>query len=171
MYRLESIGGAEVARKVEELLNELFVVSVPHFQAGGSLRGVLRTCAASLIAFHNEITRDFGSGHAISRHLEKAARKVGISDPRHPGLSPESLLTKWSDLVMQDFERRNTQFSPTCPNLVSISNSMDEMKSMMTKMMRVMVSLEEKQQQTSLKLVQREVEVSSLQDRVADTEQ
>jgi len=66
LFRLEVIGRGAAGRKVESLSRSSFVISVPAFQERGSLRGCLITCAAYLLAFHNEVTSDLGQSNPIS---------------------------------------------------------------------------------------------------------
>jgi hypothetical protein len=91
------------ATQVDKLVDKLFSVNVPAFDKGGCLRVVLRTCAASLIMHHMQLTRKFPC-NAISSHLYEAAWGARISDPRFLDFSPNLVLDEWSKLVEADFQ-------------------------------------------------------------------
>jgi hypothetical protein len=78
---------------------------------GVNLRVVLRTCAASLIMHHRQLTRKF-PGNAISSHLYEAASGAKIADNRFLDLSPDLVLDEWSKLVEADFQ--STSIAAEC---------------------------------------------------------
>ena len=69
---------------------------------------------ASLIMHHNQVTSDFGPGNAVCAKLQEAARLANIADDRYPGLAPETLLCRWSDIVKKEF-------IPANPDIVSVT--------------------------------------------------
>jgi hypothetical protein len=78
------------------LLKELFLVSVPVFLPGRSLHVVLRTCGASWVMYHQQVTDEMSLSNAVATKVRDAARKATISDACFPGVSPEVLLFQWS---------------------------------------------------------------------------
>jgi hypothetical protein len=70
------------------------------------LRVVLRTCAASLIMHHRQLTRKF-PGNAISSHLYEAASGARIVNTCFLDLSPDLVLDEWSKLVEAAFQSAN----------------------------------------------------------------
>jgi len=131
--RLECLG-AHTAGAVKELLDKLFVVSVAAFQQSGSLHVVLRTCAATLIMRHREVTRDFTPANAVATKLQNAAREAGISDACYPGESPECVLDRWSDLVSKDFDARNPEIAEATPDMVSMATVMNQQTKLLIEM-------------------------------------
>jgi hypothetical protein len=77
--KLNAIGLLSAAQ-VDNLVEKLFSVNVPAFDKDGHLRVVLRTCAASLIMHHKQLTRKF-HGNAISSHLYEASSGARIVNP------------------------------------------------------------------------------------------
>jgi len=55
-----------------------------HFDKGGELRSVLVTAAASLVAFHNDVTKDLGYDNPLSCKMRKIARDAKLKDPSLP---------------------------------------------------------------------------------------
>jgi hypothetical protein len=100
--KLNAIGLLNAAQ-VDKLVDKLFSVNVPALDKGGHLRVFLRTCAASLIMHHRQLTINF-PGNAISSHLYEAASGARIVDPRFLDLSPDLVLDEWSKLVEADFQ-------------------------------------------------------------------
>jgi hypothetical protein len=119
LRKLNAIGLLNAAQ-VDKLVDKLFSVNVPAFEKGGHLRVVLRTCAASLIMSHRQLTRKLPS-NAISSHLYEAASGARIVDPRFLDVSPHLVLDEWSKLVEADFQsaklQPNAAFSQPIPHL------------------------------------------------------
>ena len=123
--RLEALG-VVVRPFVWKLFEQLYVVAVPFFKPSGSLFCVLKICTASLIMWHNHVTRKYSPANAMSSFLCDAARRAGIQDPRYPRMSPESILSKWSDLICDDFKRRNQEVHNATDTLVSIARTLNQ---------------------------------------------
>ena len=102
MANLDALG-PDVAKSVEDLLWQAFIVNVPLFEFGKPLRIVLRTCLATPILYHQQVAKDCGGGNVISAALNKTARDA--TDPRFEGIPPEALLCEWSNLLAQDLEK------------------------------------------------------------------
>lgn len=123
--RLECLG-AHTNDAVQDLLNNLFVVSVPYFRSGQALHIVLRTCAASLIMYHRMVTQELGTANAVSTKLRNSARAANIADARFPGESPETLLDKWSDIIMNDYHERNPEIAPATPDAMQMATVLNQ---------------------------------------------
>ena len=77
---------------VQELIKQLFVVSVTLFLLRGSLYVMLWTYTASLIIYHQMVTQELGSANDVSTKLRNSAKSDLITDTCFPNKSPESLL-------------------------------------------------------------------------------
>jgi len=102
--------GSELQCQLRNLMEKLFIVSVPAFKEDGKLHSILRICLASVIMHHPQVTEDCGPTNLLSAMLTKAAREVKLYDPRFPNYSPELLLTEWSTIIKVDYERRSVEF-------------------------------------------------------------
>ena len=87
---------------VKTFTEEKFTISIPKFQANGSLYAVTRLAAAALIAHHNTVINDLGNGNVVSRFLLQKARDARTTEGSgYPLLMPELLFEKWSRSVME----------------------------------------------------------------------
>ena len=77
------------------LLQEVFCISVAYFKPGGRLFAVTKTCLASLIMHHNQVTVELGMVNAVATYMRQSARKVGLTDPQNPGHEPAAVLSSW----------------------------------------------------------------------------
>jgi hypothetical protein len=108
--KLNAIGLLNAAQ-IDKLVEKLFTVNVPAFDKGAHLSVVLRTCAASLIIHHRQLTGKF-PGNTISSHLYEAALGARFFDPQSLDLSPDLVLDEWSKLVEEDF--KSTSIAAEC---------------------------------------------------------
>lgn len=136
LYSLEMLPKEPVDRFIEKI----FAISIPKFQAKGSLYAVTRLAAAALIAHHNTVTRDLGYGNAVSIFLLEKAREARISEGSgYPLLTHEYLLEKWSCAVMESFQEASSEFNETSQTVAGIAKAMDETKTMLSKTHRMQV--------------------------------
>ena len=124
--RLECLG-THTASSVDLLLEKCFVCTVSAFLAGGSLHKVLRTGLASLIMYHQQVTKEFTPANAVATKMRDAAREAGISDFRFPGVAPECVLDEWSKIIETDFHERNPEISPAKPDMVSMAAAINQL--------------------------------------------
>jgi hypothetical protein len=90
LFTFDSIG-SEI--DVSDFIDWLFVCNIELFQKGGALRTILLTAAASLVAFHNEVTKDLGYDNALSTKLRSIAIEANLTDSRLPHARPEKVLS------------------------------------------------------------------------------
>lgn len=93
----------------------MFIVSLAAFKPGNHLYPVLRICAASLIMYHNQLTKDLPL-NPISDKLLKVARESKIQNIGSVD-SPEVVLNGWSTIIYQDFRSRNPELTPPTADL------------------------------------------------------
>lgn len=82
-------------------------IDVPVLKPGQRLYPFICKCACFLVMWHNQITKECGDGNSVSAYVKMAARKCNLSDARYPHLSPEMVLSKWSEIILLDYQRRN----------------------------------------------------------------
>ena len=122
--RLECLGEA-AADVVRAFVRDLFIVSHPLtdlLSQGNSLHILLRTCAASLIMYHLDVTKEFGRTNAVVTRLRECARTANITDVRFPSASPEIILDKWSDIIKTDYREQNPDVPPDSVAIASTLN-------------------------------------------------
>jgi hypothetical protein len=112
---------------VDHFIEKLFVISLPAFKPGGQLYTVLEICGASLVMYHNTVTRDLGPSNVVSTKLRDAARAADIKDPSHPVDSPENILDRWSDQVLADFNSRNPEIAEATPDTRSLTLAVNQL--------------------------------------------
>ena len=110
--------GVLIEVDVQELMKHLFVVLVPSFLPRGSLHVVLRTCTASLIMYHQMVTRELGSENAVSTNLRNSARSALITDTCFPNKSLEYLLDDCSDIINTDYQEWNPEIAQVNTNVI-----------------------------------------------------
>ena len=148
------------ASMVMQLLDALFVVSVPLFKRGGVLFPILRYCTASLLCWYNKMQKDlpehYKDGKPIKKvnvviaYMNQAARKVRLEDCNHPDLCPEQVLELWSDIIYVDFVERNTEPSASQSvgdRLSELSTITKNMKQEMAFFQRHLTMLQKSQHQ------------------------
>ncbi|CAJ1953515.1 unnamed protein product [Cylindrotheca closterium] len=155
---------------VKRFIDEIFHISVPAFQPKGKLYVVTRICAASLIAHHRQVTADLGAGNTISKFLLAAARKAKIVDARYPNINPELLLEKWSEEVLESYVESNVDFTKSSPSAVGTAHALDEVKTMLSKVVRSTMFLEGELKQTRLDNAWKTAENSVLSERLGHLE-
>jgi hypothetical protein len=96
---------ASTQPKLERLLDEFFIVHVPAFQKDGHLRPFLRTCLASILMYHEDYEKDYGSRNLLVLRLYQAARKADISEPGYA--TPDETIRFWGKVIKVDFLGRN----------------------------------------------------------------
>jgi len=129
--RLEAIGFSNKAA-LWRLMDALYVISVEYFNPGKPLFPVIKICTASLIMYHEQVTLDLTPANSVSCYLREAARKASITDPRFPGMSPESVLMEWSRIIMKDFKANNPELSNAANNLESMANAINHLATHVT---------------------------------------
>ena len=161
--RLECLGvHTEVA--IQELMKQLFVVSVPSFLPRGSLHVVLRTCTASLIMYHRMVTQELGSANAVATKLRNSARSALITDTCFPNKSPESLLDDWSDIIKTDYQERNPEIARATPDAIQMATVMNQQTKLMIQMKSMMGDMQVNYRQHSSS---QQSAISGLQNDVA----
>jgi hypothetical protein len=71
--------------------------------------------------YHRMVTQELGTTNAISTKLRNSARAANITDARFPGESPETLLDKWSEIIMNDYHERNPEIAPATPDAMQMA--------------------------------------------------
>ena len=161
--RLECLGvHTEVA--IQELMKQLFVVSVPSFLPRGSLHVVLRTCTASLTMYHRMVTQELRSANAVATKLRNSARSALITDTCFPNKSPESLLDDWSDIIKTDYQERNPEIARATPDAIQMATVMNQQTKLMIQMKSMMGDMQVNYRQHSSS---QQSAISGLQNDVA----
>ena len=93
---------------MHELINHIYIVSVPQFLEGGALRPFLHTCTAVAIMYHSNMLNDFGVGNSMVSAMIWAAEaaKIALSSPARTSAN-DVLLHSWGKAIHEDFEARN----------------------------------------------------------------
>ena len=71
--------------------------------------------------YHRMVTQELGTTNAISTKLRNSARAANITDARFPGESPETLLDKWSEIIMNDYHEHNPEIAPATPDAMQMA--------------------------------------------------
>jgi hypothetical protein len=122
---LFSFDGIGCEIDVSGLIDNLFVCNNKLFKEGGALRAIVVTAAASLVAFHNEVTKDLGYDNPLSSKLRDIARKMNLKDPRFPHATPETILSEWSTKILADFQNKSAASPSTQPEIGAIAEGLD----------------------------------------------
>lgn len=170
MYRLSCLGDS-LQSSTDKLVKNLFRISIPEFQEGGALRIVVKVAAAAMIAHYNQVQADFGPDNAICSCLEKAARNANIKDPQLPNASPELVLAKWSEIVLDDFKEQNLQFAKTTVEMASLAQGQNEMKRALLKVLDKVDSMMVSQKDLQAQLATKTAHINQLQSKVHHLEQ
>ena len=145
----------------------LFTVSVPAFLAHGQLHMVLKTCTASLIMYHEQVTQDCGAANSVLTKLCNAAREAQIMDPRFPNTSPESILDEWSKLVKDDFESRNLETRKANPDALSMADTLNQCLMLLNLLSSDTKELKLQHSELITKIASQKCTISTLQERTA----
>jgi len=100
-------------------------IDVEVLKPGNKLFHLVVTSVASLVMWHNQVTKDLGLGNAISVFLRTKAREVGLHDSRKPHLSPEAILEDHSTILLSDFTRRNSPYRYFEADIEKIANQLN----------------------------------------------
>jgi hypothetical protein len=92
---------------VQQLMNCMYIISVPQFLVGGSLRPFLHTCTAVAIMYHSAMLNDFGAGNSMVSAMIRASEAAGIASSSPTGTSVNDVLVCWGKAIHKDFEARN----------------------------------------------------------------
>ena len=161
--RLSSLGG-EALEYAMLLMDDVFLVSVPHFQQQGKLRAVLAICMATLILYHPQVAKECGGGNIICKALNESARRVKIKDLRFPEHSPEALLLEWSTIIADDLTKRRSDDLQAKPDLVSIAATLNQTLAMVTELVNTVHSLERNNAHLESKFAAQSSELATLRD-------
>ena len=115
-------------------VEKLFMVSVPAFKPRGDLRPILEICAASLIQYHPDVTKECGTINVISSTLSEVAQKVHLSDVWCVNRSPKYVLTYWSKLVKDDLQSRTINSFTSTSDLILMAATMNRVVTMLDSM-------------------------------------
>jgi hypothetical protein len=124
--RLECLGAHNKAT-ILAFMDSCFVINIPYFQRGAKLFPVLKVVMATLIMYHQDVTRELSPSNAVATHLRECARRLNLKDAHHPQLCPEKTLDMWSALILQDFKLRNPEITSATPELASIAESLNQL--------------------------------------------
>jgi hypothetical protein len=160
--RLESLGASN-SDQIDKLMMYLFTVTVLAFLVGGDLCSVLRTCAASMIMYHAQVTTDCGPWNAISVKLCNAARATGITDPRFSNVSLESILDEWSKIVKDDFHSQNVETWKASPDVVSLAHTLNQCFTLLKSISTDINELQLQQTDTVMTIASQKSSISLLQ--------
>jgi len=171
--RLECLGDA-ASESTQKLMEHLYVVSPPLdklFCAGGQLRIVLKTCSASLIMYHQTVMRQFGLTNAVVTKLREAARRANISDARFPSLSPESLLDRWSEIIMRDFQERNPAIVRATPDGEKTAIVLNQHTDLLLKLHTMVSEMQRSNEESGQRITSQERTISALENNVSQLSQ
>jgi hypothetical protein len=120
--------------------------------------------------YHRMVTAKLGTSDAVATTLRNAARSAELRDARFPNISPESILDKWSDIIMEDYKARNPDIAEATPNIVSIATVQNQQTAMMIQMQASLSRMESAQDGYIQRFATNEQTESGLHDRVAALE-
>jgi hypothetical protein len=85
----------------------MYIISVPQFLVGGSLRPFLHMCTAVAIMYHSAMVNDFGAGNSMVSAMIRASKAAGIASSSPTGTSVNDVLVCWGKAIHKDFEACN----------------------------------------------------------------
>jgi hypothetical protein len=92
---------------MQRLMNCMYIISVPQFLVGGSLRPLLHMCTAIAIMYHSAMLNDFGAGNSMVSAMIRASEAPGIASLSPTRTSVDDVLIRWGKAIHKDFEARN----------------------------------------------------------------
>ena len=102
--RLECLG-SHTHDNLEKFMDRLYVVDVPAFGPGGTLRPFLRACTAAIIMYHFQVVKDYGPSHPLVERVVRVAEEIDLCDG---ALSdPSKVLRHWASKIKADFDNQN----------------------------------------------------------------
>jgi len=130
----------------------------------------LLTVAASLIMYHNDVTRDYSPSNALTTRLRNAARDGRISDSRFPDATPEQVLVEWSKIILEDYRGRNSEISQASPDFLSMCQSINQQHVVQAEMLLILRKLQRSAAEGTTRLDQCVEELRYQQERSAELE-
>ena len=104
------------------LFKDFFVISLPAFKEGGLLWGATKAFGSSLIMYHNMLPTENGASDAVATKLCNSLRQIELADNHWPGMAPETVLSKLSEIGLKWFRDINVELAPAKPDMVSMAN-------------------------------------------------
>ncbi|MEC7351205.1 MAG: hypothetical protein VYA29_05050, partial [Candidatus Thermoplasmatota archaeon] len=85
--------------------------------------------------------------------------------------SPELVLAKWSEIVLDDFKEQNLQFAKTTVEMASLAQGQNEMKHVLLKVLDKVDSMMVSQKDLQAQLATKTAHINQLQSKVHHLEQ
>ena len=108
------------------------MISVKDFKRGADLYPVLKTCTATLISFHPDITKQKGHYNAISKCIIEKAREAKITDARLSNMLIQDVLILWAGDIKTDLKEHigiSMRVKPELPQIAEGVNTLIQMVS------------------------------------------
>lgn len=105
---LDSLVALVDADGLDRLMKNLYTISVPQFEANGTLRPFLQTITAKLIMVHPIMRDDFGSNNKMVRKLLESMIKAKLAVD---SADSSRKLDEWSGKIRADYETMNALIS------------------------------------------------------------
>jgi len=99
--------GARNKASVEALMNHVLSSNIPKWIAGGAKCNLKKLFLTSLLQHHKFFLKEFGPTCFIPSLLNERARELKLQDPLFPDCSPKAVIQRWSDIVREDYLKRN----------------------------------------------------------------
>lgn len=137
--RFECLYGNTTPECVATFIDKLFVVSLSSFKPDQPLYILLKTCAASLVMYHVQLTA-YLRYNIISDTLVEAAKEAKItdvtmnSDVSGENVAPGVILDNWSRIIYEDFCTRNPEIAPPSDDCRTLAATMNQQSTLMHSM-------------------------------------
>ena len=100
------VPGSKEAALQDDFIDALYAISLPDFQRGGRLRGLLLTCTATIIMHFRDFDTNFKSGQALALRIKVLQALVDAKYFNSLGGALTAVLG-WSAIVRKDFDSSN----------------------------------------------------------------
>ncbi len=88
-------------------LTALGACEVDAFRQGGRLYGFGNILLSQQVMWHNHILDKFGENNGHINYMQDLFKHCDVHDAEEPDLAPKLVLEKWSNLLFEEFQRRN----------------------------------------------------------------